>query len=146
MASLTAGLALLSLAYQPPTATPRTSPRRHSTPRLVASPVAVTSAAHFTDLTEDARRLTDAQIARTIAVVSHDGVLCTQLQSPDGATFASPAPFVVDDQGCPLAMQPSAQAATRGWVMDASSPCDCTRVGGGGAGGNTSGSAPSTTA
>ena len=111
MMLVASGVALLSLAAwtQPPVL--RTSSRRHATPRLAASPVAQ-SAANWNDLTEDASRLTDVQIARTIAVVANDGVLCTQLQSLDGATFASPAPFVVDDDGCPLVMQPSAQAAS----------------------------------
>jgi len=62
----------------------------------------------WTDLTEDAKRLTDAQIARTIAsVAGASGVLCTQLQPADASSeapsaFPSPGCFVVDDDGCPL--------------------------------------------
>ena len=40
----------------------------HATPRLAAS--VAQSAANWNDLTEDASRLTDAQIARTIPVVA----------------------------------------------------------------------------
>jgi hypothetical protein len=53
------------------------------------------------------RRLTDAQIARTVALVAgSSGMLCTQV-APDigageGANFPCPAPFIVDADGCPL--------------------------------------------
>ena len=60
------------------------------------------------------RRLTDAQIARTVALVSGaNGVLCTQLSAdigPEGAVFPTPAPFVVDSDGCPLMPIASAEA------------------------------------
>jgi len=70
----------------------------------------------WTDLTEDAKRLTDAQIARTVALVAGaSGVLCTQLPVADAssegtAAFPSPACFVVDGDGCPLMPLASAEA------------------------------------
>ena len=61
------------------------------------------------------RRLTDAQIARTVALVGGaHGVLCSQLAADgapeDGAPFTCPAPFVVDDDGCPLMPLASAES------------------------------------
>jgi hypothetical protein len=61
------------------------------------------------------RRLSDAQIARTVASVAPEAVLCTQLmiegEGASASTFTSPAPFVVDETGCPLVPLYSAEAA-----------------------------------
>jgi len=58
----------------------------------------------WSDLTDEAQRLTDAQAARTVAAVCSEGVLISRatMLGADGAAFASHAPFVVDEQGCPL--------------------------------------------
>jgi len=68
------------------------------------SATAVVAAAPWADLAEDATRLTDAQTARTVLAISSEGVLCTQAAVPgaEGAAFASHAPYVVDEDGCPL--------------------------------------------
>lgn len=62
------------------------------------------------------RRLTDAQIARTVALVSGaNGVLCTQLPAEfgaAGAVFPTPTPFVVDSSGCPVMPIASAEAVS----------------------------------
>lgn len=107
-----ATLAVLS-AYQPYSAAPpRASTSAHSE-RRAAAPVAVA----WTDLTDDAKRLSDAQIARTVALVGGaNGVLCSRLAAEGaaehGAAFTSMVPFVVDDDGCPLMPLASAVAAS----------------------------------
>ena len=61
------------------------------------------------------RRLTDAQIARTVALVSGaNGVLCTALavDGSEGATFTCPAPFVTDANGCPIMALASTETAS----------------------------------
>jgi len=87
---------LLTIAWQAPLAVPAPPSAAVRCP----SPVL------WVDLTDDAKRLTDAQIARTVASVSgSDGVLCTQLDSevmPGGGTFPCPVPFIVDGDGCPM--------------------------------------------
>jgi len=58
----------------------------------------------WSDLAEDAMRLTDAQGARTVAAVCSEGVLMSRAQLPgaEGAAFSCTAPFVVDAEGCPI--------------------------------------------
>ena len=62
------------------------------------APRAVVLASTWTDLTEDAKRLTDASIARTVASVAKEGVLCTDIAGFDG-NFLSSSPFLVQKTG-----------------------------------------------
>lgn len=79
------------------------------------------SALKWSDLTDEALRLTDAQAARTVAAVSAEGVLSTRVTLPgaEGAAFHSYAPFVLDEQGCPL-MALTSQEATSNLLKDSS--------------------------
>jgi len=72
-----------------------------------------TAPVKFSDLADEACRLSDAQFARTVAAACTDATVCTALDAPgaDGASFASHALYVVDDAGCPLlAIEPGSQS------------------------------------
>ena len=100
-------LCLPLLAWQPAPPALRCQSARLSAP--------VASSTAWVDLTDEAQRLTDAQMARTVAAVCSEGVLCTQLSvdaGGEGAAFTSHAPFVVDADGCLLTPMASAEVQT----------------------------------
>jgi len=112
MSAVWLGVLAAAAAYQPRGPLPSRTPAVLSCERRVsAAPVA----AAWTDLTEDAKRLTDAQTARTVAqVAGANGVLCSSLAADgapeDGAAFPNAVPFIVDREGCPLMPVASAVA------------------------------------
>jgi len=113
MSGLWLGVLAAAAAYQPGglSLSSRTPAVLSCERRVSAAPIA----AAWTDLTEEAKRLTDAQIARTVAqVAGANGVLCSRLAADgapeDGAAFSSAVPFVVDREGCPLMPVASAVA------------------------------------
>jgi len=89
---------------------------RRTTPTRLAAPVVAveSTTAAWTDLTDDAQRLTDAQMARTVGAVCVEGVLASRLRTPgeeSSGSFPSYAPFFVDDSGCPIMPLDSAEVA-----------------------------------
>ena len=87
-------------------------PTRAPVPQLLATAPS-TMSTKWSDLVDEAQRLTDAQAARTVAAVCSDGVLVTRVSAPgaEGAALSSYAAFVVDEQGCPLTPLSSQEAA-----------------------------------
>ncbi len=87
-------------------------PSRAPVPQLCTSAPTATPT-KWSDLTEEAQRLTDAQAARTVAAVCSEGVLVTRVSVPgaEGAALSSFAAFVVDEEGCPLTPLSSQEAA-----------------------------------
>jgi len=95
-----------SLAWQPAVN------RRCIAPQRAATMVAVeTPTLSWTDLTDDAQRLTDAQTSRTVTAVCTEGVMSSQMRTADAVdgVFSSHAPFFVDAQGCPIMPLSSAE-------------------------------------
>ena len=74
-------------------------PTRAPVPQLLATAPS-TMSTKWSDLVDEAQRLTDAQAARTVAAVCSDGVLVTRVSAPgaEGAALSSYAAFVVDEQ------------------------------------------------
>jgi len=104
-ASLLCLSALVTSPHAPSSSALETRRARAPVPHLVE---AVTT---WTDLTTDSQRLTDASIARTVATIAEEGVLCTALAGQD-IMFTTPAPFVVDKSGSVAFPIDSAEAAS----------------------------------
>lgn len=121
------------MAWQQPLAL---LPRSHVAQMCAAAPAAQLKT-QWADLTEEAQRLTDAQVARTVASVCADGVLTTRVTVPgaEGAAMSSFAPFVIDADGCPLMPLSSSEAAAN-LEQDASASFFAHAPRGGAAGGS----------
>jgi len=85
---------------------------RTCAPRCTATVAA--STAVWGDLSEQALRLTDAQLTRTVVAACVEGTLCTTLDATDfdGATFSSAEAFVSDVAGTIMLALSSEQAAS----------------------------------
>lgn len=125
---------LASASFVPSLQQPLRAPQRACTARLVAAPALATT---WTDLTDDAKRLTDAQIARTVAMVAgSSGFLSTPLPADlagpvEGAMFPCHVNFVVDVDGCPL--MPISSAETMSNLQQGKLGSFCARAPSGGA-------------
>jgi len=87
---------------------------RSCTPRCSATVAAEPSTAPWGDLSDQALRLTDAQLTRTVIAVCVEGTLGTKLDAADfeGATFSSSEAFVSDGSGALMLGLSSEQAVS----------------------------------